>query len=156
MRKLTFIAAAVLALAVPTLTSAHCQIPCGIYDDSLRMVLMLEDVATIEKSMQSIIDLSAATDKSYNQIVRWITNKDDHADKLMETLTDYFMAQRVKPADPADVQAFAAYSAKLTVLHKMLVTAMQCKQTTDKANCEKLRKLAAEFDDLYFGGNEKK
>ena len=156
MRRLTVIAMTLAALAIPALASAHCQIPCGIYDDSLRMALVLEDITTIEKSMQSIIDMSAAADKNYNQIVRWVTNKDDHADKLIETVTQYFMAQRVKPADPADTQANAAYTAKLTVLHKMLVTAMQCKQTTDKANCEKLRKLAAEFDDLYFDGGVKK
>ena len=28
---------------------AHCQIPCGIYGDKLRIDLMMEDAATIEK-----------------------------------------------------------------------------------------------------------
>ena len=28
---------------------AHCQIPCGIYDDAARVVEMLESAATVEK-----------------------------------------------------------------------------------------------------------
>ena len=38
---------------------AHCQIPCGIYDDHARVALMLEDVATIHKAVSQIADLAA-------------------------------------------------------------------------------------------------
>lgn len=128
--------------------SAHCQIPCGIYDDSLRFVLLNEDIATIEKSITQLAELTAAADKDYNQIVRWVTNKDDHADKYMEIVTDYFMAQRIKPVPPTDT-AYGLYVKKVTVLHQMLVTAMHCKQSTDRENVTRLRQLTAEFKDLY-------
>jgi len=36
-------------------------------------------------------------------------------------------------------------------LHKMMLAAMKCKQTTDVANVENLRKLLKEFETLYFG-----
>lgn len=133
----------------PATAVAHCQIPCGIYDDSLRFVMLGEDITTIEKSMKSITELSAAADKDYNQIVRWVTNKDEHADKFMEIVTDYFMAQRIKPAPPTD-STYTLYVKKVTVLHQMLVTAMKCKQTTDLENVTRLRQLVAEFKDLYF------
>ena len=40
---------------------AHCQIPCGIYDDYARIQSMLEDVKTIQKSIRLIYEL---TDKN--------------------------------------------------------------------------------------------
>lgn len=123
--------------------SAHCQIPCGIYDDELRMKLIEEHIGTIEKSMSLIVELGKAKKTDYNQIVRWVTNKDQHADELSEIVTYYFMAQRVKPEDKQ-------YDKRLAALHRMLVAAMKCKQTTDLKNVETLRKLAKEFRSLYF------
>ena len=37
-------------LMVPQTANAHCQVPCGIYDDSARVQSMLEDAATITKA----------------------------------------------------------------------------------------------------------
>ena len=34
--------------------AAHCEIPCGIYDDEARITILLEHVATVEKSMNQI------------------------------------------------------------------------------------------------------
>ncbi len=139
-----------LLLAVfPAAASAHCQIPCGIYDDSLRFVMLAEDITTIEKSMKSITELSAAAEKDYNQIVRWVANKDDHANKFMAIVSDYFLAQRIKSVPPTD-STYNLYINKVTVLQQMLVTAMKCKQTTDMENVTRLRQLVAEFKDLYF------
>lgn len=135
---------------VPAVAAAHCQIPCGIYDDRARIDMLSEHIATIEKSMTLITELSAEGEKNYNQIVRWVMNKEDHAGKFMDIVTDYFMVQRIKPADPADTAAYAGYRKRLELLHQMLVYAMKCKQTTDAANTEKLKTLVAEFTDLYF------
>ena len=52
-------------LAATATVRAHCQIPCGIYDDQTRIHLMEEHVATIEKSMKQI---EAAANQ--NQTVR--------------------------------------------------------------------------------------
>lgn len=41
---------------------AHCQLPCGIYDDNARVLSMLEDVRTIEKSIRLIKELSGSND----------------------------------------------------------------------------------------------
>lgn len=133
----------------PAPASAHCQIPCGIYDDSLRFVMLTEDITTIEKSIKSITELSAAAEKDYNQIVRWVTNKDEHANKFMEIVSDYFLAQRIKSVPPTD-SMYNLCVKKVTVLQQMLVTAMKCKQTTDMENVTRLRQLVAEFKDLYF------
>jgi nickel superoxide dismutase len=124
-----------------TTAAAHCEIPCGIYDDGLRMNLILEHAATIEKSMNNINELEKGGNS--NQLVRWVTNKEKHADELQHIVTQYFMTQRIK-FDAPD------YDKKLAALHKLLVYSMQCKQTTDLGNVEKLRAAAEEFRTLYF------
>lgn len=135
-----YLAVAVLFAITATATvQAHCQIPCGIYDDQVRIQLMEEHVATIEKSMKQI---EAATNQ--NQTVRWIMNKDQHADELSEIVTYYFMSQRIKPG-------CEDYALKVSLLHEMLVFSMKAKQTTDLAHVEKLKKLIHDFEHSYMG-----
>ena len=124
--------------------SAHCEIPCGIYDDQVRANLIYEHTVTIEKSMKKIAALSKETPVNYNQLVRWISNKEEHATKIQQTISQYFMTQRLKP----DAQK---YPDKLSVLHKMLLTAMKCKQSIDIENVKILRSLLKEFENMYFG-----
>jgi len=128
---------------------SHCQIPCGIYDDEARFGMIAEHIATIEKSIKQIEELSQEKRPNMNQIVRWVGNKDAHADELSEIVTYYFMAQRIKPVDKADTKAYDKYVKKLTLLHEMLVYSMKAKQTTDLANVEKLKALLAEFRPAY-------
>ena len=135
-----YLAVAVLfAIAATATVQAHCQIPCGIYDDQVRIQLMEEHVATIEKSMKQI---EAAANQ--NQTVRWVMNKDKHADELSEIVTYYFMTQRIKPG-------CEDYALKVSQLHEMLVFSMKAKQTTDLAHVEKLKKLIHDFAHSYLG-----
>ena len=134
---------ALLAIFSATYVAAHCEIPCGIYDDQMRVNMIEENIATMEKSMKQIIELQGQSPINYNQLVRWIMNKDEHADKLQHTVTQYFMAQRIKP----DTEK---YTEKLTLLHKMLISAMLCKQTTELSHISTLRSLLKEFSELYF------
>ena len=146
---------AVIVLATVTIIASiaysHCQIPCGIYDDDARFGEIAEHITTIEKSMKLIEELSGQDKKNFNQIVRWVNNKDHHADELSDIVTYYFMAQRVKLPKEGDVKAQNDYVKKLTLLHKMLVYSMKAKQTTDLANVEQLRSLLKEFHDAYHG-----
>ncbi|MBN2293166.1 MAG: hypothetical protein JXM70_12115 [Pirellulales bacterium] len=124
--------------------TSHCEIPCGIYDDELRIKMLLEHVTTIEKSMKQITELEKADHHHANQLVRWIMNKEKHADELQEIVAQYFMTQRIK----LDTDKYAE---KLGLLHQMLIYGMKCKQTTDLENIEKLRGAIKEFEKLYFG-----
>ncbi len=143
---------AVFAVAVLSAVTAwsHCEIPCGIYDDELRYDLLEEHITTIEKSMTMTVQLSAEGDTNYNQLVRWIVNKENHADKFMEIVTQYFLTQRIKPADPDSGDEYEYYVTQVTLLHRMLVSAMKCKQTTDLAHVENLKELVAKSRKLYF------
>ncbi len=130
---------------------SHCEIPCGIYGDKMRIAAMKEDIATIEKSMNQIIELSKQAQPNYNQIVRWVRNKEHHADKIREAVTQYFMAQRVKPALSKGSREHDDYTHKLKLLHLMIVHSMKSKQTTDLQNVEKLKQLVDRFEKAYFG-----
>ncbi len=137
-----------LILMLGSNAASHCEIPCGIYDDQLRTNLIAEHATTIEKSMKQIEELSKVSPINYNQLVRWVSNKEDHATKIQEIVFQYFMTQRIKPDQEK-------YTEKLSVLHKMLIAAMKCKQTTDLSNVEALRSLLKEFEVLYFGHSDK-
>ena len=124
--------------------SAHCQIPCGIYTDNMRIEMIQEHLLTIEKSMNQIIDLEkAGLTHHSNQLVRWIMNKDEHADQLQEIVSQYFMTQRIK----LDMEN---YEKQLGLLHQMLIYSMKCKQTTDLTNTTKLKSIVNDFEALYF------
>jgi len=150
-KKMFFFAALTYVVICTSLVYSHCQIPCGIYNDPLRFDMISEDITTIEKSMKSIISLSEAEKPDFNQIVRWVQNKEEHADRISQVITYYFMAQRIKPAEKADTEAYAKYVKKLVLLHEMLVCSMKSKQTTDMKNVEKLRSLLNDFRSEYLG-----
>ena len=132
------------ATLLPLTARAHCEIPCGIYTDSMRIDMLREHYQTVEKSMQQIEALKGSED--LHQYVRWIQNKEVHGDAIQEIVTQYFMTQRVQPAGTED----AAYLDKITVLHDLLVTAMKCKQSTDLTQVARLRELTDRFVELYF------
>ncbi len=144
-------AVAVAAVVLGSLAYSHCQIPCGIYDDEARFGAIAEHITTIEKSMKEIERLSAESKPNMNQIVRWVNNKDQHADELSEIVTYYFLAQRIKPAAAGDTKGYNDYVKKLTLLHGMLIDAMKAKQTTDLANVEHLKSALDEFHKAYTG-----
>jgi len=132
---------------------SHCEIPCGIYNDPMRLEMMAEHITTIEKSMNQINELSKDENKNYNQIVRWIENKEHHADYLSDIVTQYFMKQRITPADSNDTKPYQDYVHKLTLLHKLMVYSMKCKQTTDLSNITKLREYLEQFRSAYLGSS---
>ena len=148
---LAVLAAAMLLAGVTGVVFSHCEIPCGIYDDPMRLDMMAEHITTLEKSMNQINMLSEAGGRNYNQLVRWISNKEHHADAFTEIVTQYFMTQRIKPAAKGNTPDYQEYVHKLTLLHQMMVTSMKCKQTTDLENIAQLRSLLSEFRVAYLG-----
>ncbi|NNG01444.1 MAG: superoxide dismutase [Desulfobacteraceae bacterium] len=112
---------------------AHCQIPCGIYDDHARVQSMLEDAVTIDKSIKLISDLSGKTDaQSQNQMVRWVMNKEKHAQNIISTISDYFLTQRVNSKQED-------YAQRLIKHHTVIVAAMKAKQNADLSYANSLK-----------------
>lgn len=130
-------------LALPTPSDAHCQIPCGIYNDYARVQSMLEDAATVEKSARLIVELAGKADaQSRNQLVRWVMNKETHAQKIISTICDYFLTQRLKPSQED-------YGERLKKHHRVILGAMAAKQNAD-AKYAKALKDSIEVLSLYY------
>jgi len=146
-----FVVATVVAgVLAGTSALGHCEIPCGIYGDRTRVDLLKEHCQTIEKSMQQITSLQTEPEENANQLVRWVVNKEEHANKIQDIVYQYFMNQRVKPVEKSDAEAYEHYVTQITLLHRMLVASMKCKQTTDATHVRHLRTLLSDFEKAYF------
>ena len=129
----------------------HCQVPCGIYDDALRIVQMKEDLITIRKAMGEIISLTAKdlNGQDMNQMIRWVNVKEDHAQRIQLTVSEYFLTQRIKFKSYGQ-DGRNKYIQQTTKLHQLLVTAMKCRQNLDQIHCDKALELIVQFSNLYF------
>lgn len=142
MTALTLMALFVLT-AIPSRLMAHCQVPCGIYDDHARVDAMLEDVATVRKAVTMLNDLNGKTDvQSRQQFTRWVMNKESHAQKIISTISDYFLTQRVK-AKQAD------YVERLKKHHAVIVDAMKAKQHASMEYVDALEKSVEALMQYY-------
>ena len=131
------------SLVLPNPAHAHCQIPCGIYDDYARVQSMLEDAATVEKSARLIAKLAGKADaQSQNQLVRWVMNKENHAQKIISTISDYFLTQRVKPSQKD-------YAERLTKHHTVIIAAMKAKQNADVKSAKILKESIDSLSPYY-------
>lgn len=128
---------------------SHCEIPCGIYGDSIRVAMIKEHISTVEKSMKQINLLSQESTVNYNQLVRWVTNKEEHAKKIQNIVSQYFLHQRIKLTDP-NGDKYDHYITNLTLLHQLLVYSMKAKQSTDLDVIGKLKETIASFEESYF------
>lgn len=107
---------------------AHCQVPCGIYDDHARIHAMQEDIKTIRKATKKIVSLSKKSDaQSKNQLIRWVVTKEKHAGNIIRIVSDYFLTQKIKPVSSKS-KKYKAYLEKLAKHHAVLRAAMKTKQ----------------------------
>ncbi len=131
------------ALLSTGVAHSHCQLPCGIYDDHARVHSMLEDADTIQKTVILIKDNSGKNDpQSNNQLVRSIANKESHAQSIIETISDYFLTQRVKPSQDD-------YTERLKKHHAVIIASMKAKQNSDLQHVDDLKATIVELEEYY-------
>ena len=146
-------------IAIPTIVTAfglniitaHCQVPCGIYDDAVRIIQIREHVTTIEKAMNQIDQLTndESSAQNMNQLIRWINTKEEHATFIQSIIADYFLAQRIKPKQKNE-DGRQQYVDQTLLLQQIIVAAMKSKQTVDKSNPRLVSTLLNQFVELYF------
>lgn len=132
-----FVVSVVSAVGISLTRSAlaHCQVPCGIYDDPLRIQMLREDTVTIDKAMRQIEAAIASKDTAdaglvFNQTTRWVMVKEEAAQNIQDTVCNYFLTQRIKAVDPG-TDGYDSYIKQLSLNHAVLVAAMKCKQNVD-------------------------
>lgn len=143
-----FFATLLITIATASISQkamAHCQVPCGIFADQLRFEAMLEDQTTVAKAnVQMAKLLKGNTPVAVNQATRWILTKEDHCKNIMETVAQYFMAQRIKP----DAEN---YEKTLVAAHNVMRAAMKAKQDPSAEVAEALKASILEFYQAYEG-----
>lgn len=138
-----------MALWTAPAADAHCQVPCGIYDDAARVAQLREDATTIEKAIANIVELSGKHGaQSFNQATRWVSTKEAHASHIIEIVAQYFLTQKVKPV-AAGADGYDGYLKKLADHHAVMSAAMKTKQNADAKYVDALRRaidaLAAHY-----------
>lgn len=116
--------------AVAASAPAHCEVPCGIYDDHAEVERMRLDALTMKKASAQIIELAGDVDAEHlNTIARWAMVKEEHGRKLQHSVAWYFLTQRVKaPKDVDDAVAREKYHGQLAAFHRISVAAMKSAQ----------------------------
>lgn len=141
-----------LALAIVTLTSlslqnaeGHCQVPCGIFSDQVEFEKMLEAQTTIAKANVEMAKLiEESTPLAVNQATRWIITKEEHCKKIITSVAEYFMAQRIKP----DAEN---YQEALLAAHVAMRAAMKAKQDPSTEVAEALKEAIFDLYRAYEG-----
>lgn len=84
--------------------------------------------------------------QNFNQMVRWVNTKEEHASKIITLVSTYCLCQRVK------TEVFASdkdYVDALKAHHAVMSAAMKCKQTVDTEMAKKLDHAVADFAKMY-------
>lgn len=140
---LSLLSLAVLSAFTTQSAFGHCQVPCGIYDDAARVHAMYEDAVTVEKACKMLAELEGKTDvQSQQQIVRWVMNKESHAQKIISTMADYFLTQRLKPSQED-------YTERLKEHHAIILAAMKSKQQAGVEYAVALKAAVAAIEKYY-------
>ena len=149
-RKIIAISIIITAFGLNIIT-AHCQVPCGIYDDAVRIIQIREHVTTIEKAMNQIDQLTndESSAQNMNQLIRWINTKEEHATFIQSIIAEYYLAQRINPKKNNE-PGRQRYVDQTLLLQQIIVAAMKSKQSIDKSGPESVSILLNQFVELYF------
>jgi nickel superoxide dismutase len=123
---------------------AHCQIPCGIFDDKRTFAELYEHADTIERSVRGYNEASSVHDQA-----RWVNNKEEHATKIQTVASEYFLAQRVKPVEKG-TKGYQDYQTSTELLHRLIVAAMRSRQKMDDATIQALRAAIKAYEVHYW------
>ena len=134
-------------LSPPGVVSAHCDIPCGIYDPHTAQIAAL----TVLRMNQLIANLqppmTAATDDErragFNSFSRYVKTKEDHAELCKKEIDilwhDYFR--------PEHLEKYPDLHTKVWNANKL---ASRCKQNVDLQAAEDLLKATHEIAEIFW------
>lgn len=122
--------------------SAHCDIPCKIYDPSTAQIAAL----TVIRMMDMIAELDAKdtmTLADHAQLSRLVAQKEEHALKAKEEVRiiwgDYFKQPQ-----------FDQVPGVHELVHNIMMQGSKCKQSLDRVMAEEFLKLINEFAEAFW------
>jgi nickel superoxide dismutase len=122
--------------------SAHCDIPCGIYDPitaqiaALTVVRMIDLMGELENKPERGLGYT-------NSMSRYVTVKEEHAEKVKQEIRiiwgDYIKAQHIEKY--ADTHA---------LVHKIMALGSKARQTVDRESAVQLVEAINDFAQIFW------
>ena len=127
--------------------SAHCDIPCKIYDPSTALIAALSVMRMMDIMAETAAQGDAASPERVNTLARCVLQKEEEAEKVKHEVRiiwgDYF-----KPPH------FEAHPQIHDLAHQIMMKASSCKQGTARADAEALLELVNQFAEIFWTTKE--
>lgn len=117
--------------------SAHCDIPCKIYDPAVAQISALTIIRLLDL-IQELADKDSLSLADHAQLVRLVAQKEEHATKVKEEV-------RIIWGDFYKQPQFDLLPKANELVHSIMLQASKCKQHIDRSMGEELLKLVNEF-----------
>lgn len=122
--------------------SAHCDVPCGIYDPMVAQIAAL----TVIREVDQLNELHAKAEPSLNDhanFSRMVAVKEEHCNKVKEEI-------RIIWGDFIKQPQLDAYPQLHGLVHEIMLAGSAAKQHVDKAAAEKLLDKVNEFAEIFW------
>ena len=123
--------------------SAHCDIPCGIYDPSAAQIAALTVVRMVDL-MAELEAKGGAKDQAYlNSMARYVAVKEEHAEKAKHEI-------RVIWGDYIKPQHIEKHPEVHGVVHKIMQLGSKSRQTADRETAVQLVEAVNQFAEIFW------
>ncbi|MEM7245455.1 MAG: superoxide dismutase, Ni [Acidobacteriota bacterium] len=123
--------------------SAHCDIPCKIYDPSTALIAALSVVRVIDIMEETVEKADGDSLSTRNTLIRCVQRKEEEAERIKHEVRvlwgDYFKAPQLE-----------AHPKVHGLAHEIMMKASACKQEADRANAEALVELVNELAEIFW------
>lgn len=123
--------------------SAHCDIPCGIYDPHLAQLSAL----TVIRMIDLMAELSGTEKKDnvefHNSMTRYISVKEEHAELCKREI-------RVIWGDYIKQEHIDKYPEIPGLVHRIMQLGSKCRQTASRETAMELLKAVNRFAEIYW------
>lgn len=121
--------------------SAHCDVPCGIYDPITAQLATLSVIRFLD--LIGEMDGKTGDLEGQARLSRLVAEKESHAEKVKHEI-------RVIYGDYMKQPQFDSHPQAKEVFHKIMLAGSECKQHVGRANGEKLLELVNEFAGIFW------
>lgn len=126
-----------------TVAKAHCDIPCGIYDPITAQIAALTVVRMVDLIDDHHSHSTVQDKEFYNRLVRLITVKEEHAEKVKHEIRIIF-------GDFIKSEHVEKYPELPQLFHKIMQLGSADKQKSDKASAVELLDKINRFAEIFW------
>ena len=122
--------------------SAHCDVPCGIYDPIIAQIAALTVVRMVDLIKE--LEAKGGSDAAYqNSMARYIAVKEEHAEKVKHE-TRIIMGDFIKP------QHIEKHPETAEVVQKIMQLGSKARQTVDRDSAVQLVEAVNQFAAIFW------